>query len=203
MEVIQLLDSLCPSLDPLEQKFAPPPEERPQEMGNGQNDVAVGDGSEKLAAEPFGPEQLFFLLTGRAKGATPTRERHDKTHAAGIAISAGEAVLDQSAGQKPPEDSLDDGSKGTVSPSEPFGVNAEELVQMILDQPEQRGVSSPPGLVDARADRHRRAGAQTPGQGRARRRSLLQVEEITSDSVPVRARALRDAASSCFDARFR
>ena len=33
-------------------------------------DMAVQDGSESLGAEPFGPEELFFLLTRRAKRAT-------------------------------------------------------------------------------------------------------------------------------------
>ena len=83
MKVTPLFDSLCPRLDEFEQELAAPPEERPQEAGNGQNDVAVGNGSEKLGAEPFGPEELFFLLARGAKRPTPTRERHDKTRAAG------------------------------------------------------------------------------------------------------------------------
>jgi len=59
MEVTQLFDSLCPRLDEVKQKLAPPPEERPQEAGDSQDDVAVGHRSEKLGAEPFGPEELF------------------------------------------------------------------------------------------------------------------------------------------------
>ena len=57
MEVTQLFDSLCPRLDELEQKLATPPEERPQEAGDSQDDVTVVDGSEQLGAEPFGPEE--------------------------------------------------------------------------------------------------------------------------------------------------
>ena len=110
MKVTPLFDSLCPRLDEFEQELAAPPEERPQEAGNGQNDVAVGNGSEKLGAEPFGPEELFFLLARGAKRPTPTRERHDKTRAAGRAKSTSEAMFGKSTGQKVPEDALDDGS---------------------------------------------------------------------------------------------
>ena len=60
----QLFDSLCPRLDELEQKLATPPEERPQEAGDSQDDVAVGDGSEKLGAEPFGPEETSSIRPG-------------------------------------------------------------------------------------------------------------------------------------------
>jgi hypothetical protein len=67
MEVTQLFDSLCPRLDELEQELATPSKERPQEAGYGQDDMAMGDGSEKLGAEPFRPEELFFLFTRRAK----------------------------------------------------------------------------------------------------------------------------------------
>ena len=63
-------DRLCASPGEFGQEVAPPAKQRPQQTRNREHDVTVGDGSEQLLAQPFGPEQLLLLLAGRA-GAAP------------------------------------------------------------------------------------------------------------------------------------
>ena len=111
-------------------------------------------------------------------------------------------MFDKAASEKPPEDSLDDGPERTLSSGEPLGINPEELIQMSLDQAVQGSLSSPPGLVDARARRHGREAAQTRGQRRALVGSLLWMAEIAGADCPRVRPVLRGALSSCLDGRF-
>ncbi len=64
-------------------EVTPTAKERPQQARDGQHDMAVGDGSEKLLPKPFGPEQLLLLLTGGAE-ATGTAGEGDEHAAAAL-----------------------------------------------------------------------------------------------------------------------
>jgi hypothetical protein len=70
----ELARGLGGSAPQLGEQLAPPPEQRTQQPGDGQDDVAVGDAGEHLLAQPLGPEELSLLLARGAEGPAATGE---------------------------------------------------------------------------------------------------------------------------------
>ena len=80
----------------------------------------------------------------RAEDARPTR----------AAPKAREAVLDQATCEEPAQHALDDGAERAVLLGEALRVYPQELLEVLLDQPEERGLPRPTRPVHPRTDLH-------------------------------------------------
>jgi hypothetical protein len=76
-------------------------------------------------------------------------------------------MLDQPAAHEPAQYSLHYRAQRTVRLGEPLRINAQELLEVLFNQPEERGLPRPPRPVHPRTDLH----ASPPPGGRDRRES--------------------------------
>jgi hypothetical protein len=158
----------CARPGELGQEVPPAAKERPQQARYGQHHVAVGDGSEQLVAQPFGPKKLLLLLAGGAEAAATAGERDQHAPAAlGTPQPEGEAVLEEAALEELAQDPFHHRPQGPVLPDEAGGPHAQQLLEVLLDQTEERRLARPPRLVDPAGDLH--AQPETGGpSGRSR-----------------------------------
>ena len=121
-----------------------------QHLGDGEGDVAVGNGKEDGLGEQ-GPEELDLLLV--AGGAEPTAlagEREQVVFLAVVAADAGEPMLEVPAVQKLVHYLGDDGPQETVTGLVAFLVDRLEGVEMPGEAlPEWRGPGLP-GTINLR-----------------------------------------------------
>ena len=149
----------------LGEQLAPPAQQGSQQPRDGQDDVAVGDRGEHLLAQPLGPQDLPLLLARGAERPPAAGERHQHAPPALAAPEAGEAVLEQAAAQELPQHPLDHRSKRPVLPCEALGPDPQQLLQVALDELEQRRLARLSRPVDPAADLHAqpRAGGRVAG----------------------------------------
>jgi hypothetical protein len=144
------------------EQLPPPAQERTQQSGDGQDDVAVGDRGEHLLAQPLGPDELALLLARGAEGAAAAGEGDEHAAAALGAPQPGEAVLEQPAAEELPQHPLHDRPQRAVPAGEAGRPDSQQLLQVPLDQLEERRVTRPPRPVDPATDLH----APPPAGGR-------------------------------------
>ncbi len=113
-------------------------EEGAEESRDSEDEVAVRDGGEQVPAQPLCPQQRVLLLARRAKGPSATRERHHIGRATGVAVGAAKAVFWHTAPDELPQDALDDRAQRAVLFGKALGVDAQELLDVLLDQTEER-----------------------------------------------------------------
>jgi hypothetical protein len=80
---------------------------------------------------------------------------------------AREAVLDQATCEEPAQHALDEGAERAVLLGEALRIDAQELLEVLLGQPEERELPRPPRPVHPRTDLH----ATPRAGGRDRRAS--------------------------------
>ena len=71
-------------------------------------------------------------------------------------------MLDEAAFEEAAQHALDHGAQRAVELREAMGPDPQQLLEVGLDEAEQRGLACPPGAVDARANLH----GQPPAGGR-------------------------------------
>jgi hypothetical protein len=86
------------------QQFSVPQEEAPQELGNREHEVPVGDGLEHVTAKPLAELHHTFLMAGGAEVAALTGEGQQKIAAATLADKTGEPCVQVATGQVPKHD---------------------------------------------------------------------------------------------------
>jgi hypothetical protein len=160
-------EGLGAALREVEEQLAPLSEHPPQQARHGQDDMAMGHRRQHLLPQPLGPQDLLLLLAGGAEAAAAAGERAEHARAAGRAPEPGEAVLDEAALEEPSQHALDDPTQQAVGLGEALRIDAQEVFQVLLDKPEERGLPRSPRPVDPRADLH----ATPSSGGRDRRES--------------------------------
>ena len=74
-------------------------------------------------------------------------------------------MLDEPAGEEGTQDALDNGPEGAMAGRKASLVGAEELIEVLRDETEQRRFARPPRPIDAGADLHASSWAGGRGTG--------------------------------------
>src|SRR5262245_49772867 len=104
-------------------------------------------------------------------------------------------MLDQATGEEPAQHALDDGAERAVLLGEAPRIHPQELLEMLLHEPKERGLPRPPRPIHPRADLHATPtaghlhlistdGGRTPGWSVA---SLAAVGQPPADDAVSRA----------------
>jgi len=190
-------DGLGGALREVEEKLSALPEDPPQEARHGENDVAMGNGRENLLLEPLCPQELALLLARRAKRPSATGERAKHARPAHRAPKPREAVFDEATAHEPAQHPLDHRPQRAMLPSEADGPDSQQLLEVLLDQTEERGLARPSRLVDPATDLHtsRPTGGRASGEnGRGGCPSRPAVSGREGACTPGRSGQVRRAA---------
>jgi hypothetical protein len=144
----ELDGGLGPRPGELGQEVTPTAKQWPQQTRDGEHHVAVGDGSEELLAQPFGPEELLLLLAGGAEAAATAGKGDEYATAALGAPQPREAVLEEAALEELAQDPFHHRPQGPMLPDEAGGPDSQQLLEVLLDQPEEWRLPRSPRLVD-------------------------------------------------------
>ena len=94
-------------------------------------------------------------------------------------------MFDQATREEPAQHALDHETKRAVCLGEPRRIHAQELLEVLLDEPEERGLPRPTRPVHPRTDLH----ATPTAGGRDRRESRTESPVCSGDKSLRRARA--------------
>ncbi len=165
-----LAECLRTALREIEQQLPPFAEYASQQPRHGEDDMAVRNGREHLFAQPFGPEEGALLLARGTERSAAARVWDQVGQAARSTPGACETALDEPACEEGPEHPLDHRTQRAVRLGEALLVHAQEFLEVLLNQTEERRVPSPPRPVDPTGDLHtsRPAGGRAPGENALR-----------------------------------
>lgn len=131
-------EGLGGALREVEEEFSSLPEDAPQEAWHGQDNVTARNWREHLFLEPLRPQELALLLARRARGPSATRERTKHASPTRRAPKPGKAVFDEATAREPSRHPLDHRPQRAMLPSEADGSDSQQLLEVLLDQTEQR-----------------------------------------------------------------
>ena len=136
-------------------------EEETEALGDGEDELAVGDGGRRPRRRASAMTQGALLVTARAQAAAAAGEGDEELVAARSAANPREAVTQVAAAEELRRGVGDDGPPEAVPLLVAVWVDALELVEVAIDQLVEGRVARPSGPIHAGLDR-------CPGRFRAR-----------------------------------
>ena len=109
-----------------------------QHAGDGEDELAVGDGLADVTGDVLSDHEGPLLVAARAEAAAAAGERDKELVAAPGAADAGEALLQIAAGEELLDGPFDDGAPEAVALLVAVVVDALELVEVPIEQLPQR-----------------------------------------------------------------
>ena len=122
-------------------------EEYPQHLGDGEDDLAVGDVEEKFFPHPLAPLLKPFCVARWAKSSSATREVEEKFRTTVRTADAGKPAARVAAVKIALNDFLDDRPEEPVLSLETALVVGQELVKVMEEHPVEHGTFRMPGTV--------------------------------------------------------